>query len=311
MTDERASIRRHSKSFALAARLLAPAARRYAERLYAWCRFADDAVDHAPNLDAAAAAVTELRADLEAVYAGREPRTVESKLLASVVAECKLPRTYPDELLAGLGMDAAGTRYRTVDDLLMYCHRVAGVVGLMMCHTLGVADDRAGPHAGALGLAMQLTNIARDVAEDWNRGRLYLPLDWLGEEPPAGQRLADAMAAPAVRRLLELADAHYDNGLAGLPYLTERCQLAVRVAADLYRAIGGRVRAVGCRPSAGRAVVPGWRKLVAVLSAVLRVVVAHRPMAVGPPTTVWSYTPGAGYVPANPGALLLATGGPT
>ena len=238
--DERAVIRRHSKSFALAARLLAPAARLRAERLYAWCRAADDAIDHAPTPLAAAAALAELRADLAAVYAGRPPRSPAAGLLALVVADCGLPREYPEELLAGMAMDAAGTRYHTLDELLVYCHRVAGVVGLMMAHALGVSDDRAGVHADHLGIAMQLTNIARDVAEDWGRGRLYLPLGWVGGGPPAGRPLADATAAPAVRLLLAVADQYYASGSGGLKYLDGRSRLAVRVARGVYADIGGR-----------------------------------------------------------------------
>jgi phytoene synthase len=295
--DERAVIRRHSKSFALAARLLAPAARRRAERLYAWCRHADDAIDHAPTPLAAAVALAGLRADLAAVYAGRRPDSPAAGLLAAVVADCGLPQRYPEELLAGMAMDAAGTRFDALDDLLVYAHRVAGVVGLMMGHALGVSDDRAGPHAGALGIAMQLTNIARDVAEDWGRGRLYLPLAWLDGEPPAGRPLADAAVAPAVERLLAVADSYYAAGDAGLTFLDGRSRLAVRVARTVYSEIGTRVRAAGGRPSAGRAVVPGRRKLWAVLTATARELATPRGGPVRQPAVVWDYRPGTGYVP--------------
>lgn len=297
--DERASIRRHSKSFALAARLLAPVPRRRAERLYAWCRHADDAIDHAPTGAAAVSALALLRADLDAVYAGHAPQAPEAGLLAEVVAECGLPRHYPEDLLAGFATDAAGTRFRTSDELLLYGHRVAGVVGLMMAHALGVSDDRAGPHAGALGIGMQLTNIARDVAEDWGRGRLYLPLDWLPGEPPAGQPLSDDIIAPVVERLLNLADTYYAAGDAGLTYLDRRSRLAIRVARSVYSEIGTRVRVAGCRPSAGRAVVPGWRKLTSVMTAMAREMVAPRSGPVRQPTVVWDYRPGVGYIPAN------------
>lgn len=295
--DARAVIRRHSKSFALAARLLAPAARRRAERLYAWCRFADDAVDHAPDAPAAAAALAGLRADLDAVYAGRPPESPAAGLLASVAAECGLPREYPEDMLAGMAMDAAGTRYRTPDELLVYCHRVAGTVGLMMCHALGVSDDRAGPHAGRLGIAMQLTNIARDVAEDWGRGRLYLPLDWLAVKPTPGRAIDDADAAPAVARLLAAADGHYAAGAAGLPYLDRRGRLAVRVAGTVYREIGERVRAAGCRPSAGRAVVTVRRKLLAVLASLARELASPPGPPVRPPAVRWTFSAAGEYVP--------------
>jgi len=293
--DERAVIRRHSKSFALAARLLSPVARRRAERLYAWCRFADDAIDHAPTPLAAATALAELRADLEAVYAGHPTSSMAAGMLAAVVDDCGLPREYPETLLAGMAMDAAGTRYHTFDELQVYCHRVAGVVGLMMCHALGVSDDRAGPHAGRLGIAMQLTNIARDVAEDWARGRLYLPLEWLPGEPKSGEPLPDSAVAPAIERLLSAANEHYLAGDDGLIYLDRRSRLAVRVARTVYNEIGVMVRAAGCRPSAGRAVVPGRRKLWAVLMAAARELPKRPGRPVRPPSVVWDYRPKSGY----------------
>ncbi len=289
---ERAIIRRHSKSFALAARLLSPAARGHAEKLYAWCRYADDAIDLAPTSLAAAVALVELRADLDAIYAGRPTRSPAGNMLATVVSDIRLPREYPDELLAGMAMDAAGTRYRTLDELLLYCHRVAGVVGLMMCHAMGVADEQAVVHAGHLGVAMQLTNIARDVAEDWSRGRLYLPLEWLGGEPPKDRSLDDATTARAVLRLLDVADNYYASGDQGLIHLDRRSRLAVRVARTVYAEIGSEVRRAGCRPSAGRAFVSKARKLRAVAAAVWHACTDHHtPRVVAPPTRVWAFRP--------------------
>jgi len=289
--DERAIIRRHSKSFALAARLLSPLARGHAEKLYAWCRYADDAIDLAPTPLDAVVALADLRAELDAIYYGRPVRSPAGNMLATVVSDIRLPREYPDELLAGMEMDAAGTRYRTLDELLLYCHRVAGVVGLMMCHAMGVADERAAVHAGHLGIAMQLTNIARDVAEDWSRGRLYLPLDWLGGEPTKDHPLDDATTAAAVLRLLQVADRYYASGEAGMIHLDRRSRLAVRVARTVYAEIGSEVRRSGCRPSAGRAVVSKARKLRAVLSAVWQGCTDHQPPRVTPPTGLWDFRP--------------------
>ncbi len=263
--SDREVIRRQSKSFALAARLLPPRARGRAEALYAWCRAADDRIDDAADPAAAGNALSDLRAEVAAVYAGRPATTAAGDALRRAVAACGIPPEYPLELLAGFEMDVRGTRYATADELLLYCNRVAGVVGWMMCHALGVTDDAAVPHAGHLGIAMQLTNIARDVAEDWNRGRLYLPAEWLPRVPPPGEPLSDAACAPAVRHCLELADRYYRSGDAGLRFLSPRCRLAIRTAARIYRAIGGEVAARGCAPSAGRAVV-GTRRKVAVLA---------------------------------------------
>lgn len=266
--DSRSVIRRHSRSFSLAARLLAPAPRRRAENLYAWCRAADDAVDKAPTPRDASAALEQLHDGLAAVYrGGHPPDDPTAEALRSVVGECAIPRRYPEDMLAGMAMDVAGTRYETADDLLLYCYRVAGVVGLMMCHALGVCDDRALPHAAHLGIAMQLTNIARDVAEDWSKDRLYLPTDWLGRIPAAGEPLDDASLAPAIRRLLSLADQYYASGDAGLRYLDRRSRFGIRVARSVYAAIGHQVVRAGCRATAGRAVVPGWKKCWLVLTS--------------------------------------------
>jgi phytoene synthase len=298
MIDERNAIRTHSKSFALAARLLSPVARRRAERLYAWCRYADDAIDHAPTPRDALAALAVLRADLDSVYSGRRPNAPASELLALVVADCRLPQQYPEQLLAGLAMDADGTRYRTLGDLLLYCHRVAGVVGLMMCQALGVSDERAGWHAGQLGIAMQLTNVSRDVAEDWARGRLYLPMDWMAMEPTVGEPLQDSAVAGAIERLLDVADEHYAAGDAGMKYLDRRSRFAVQVARLAYSRIGTQIRAAGCRPSAGRAVVSCRRKLMAVGLA-SRELFSASGSPVHPPRTIWEYRPAIGYVPAE------------
>ena len=289
---ERAIIRQHSKSFALAARLLSPVVRGRAERLSAWCRYADDAIDHAPSPSAAGVALAELRAELDVIYSGRAPATAAGQMLKAVVEGIRLPREYPEELLNGMAMDAAGQRYRTLDELLPYCHRVAGVVGLMMCHAMGVADDRAALHAGHLGVAMQLTNIARDVAEDWAKGRLYLPADWLGGDPAVGQPLDDSTTAPAIRRLLEVADRYYQSADAGLPHLDRRSRLAVRTARAVYAAIGTAVRRNGCRPSAGRAVTSTATKFGAVAVAAWKTWnEPRRPLAVVPPSTVFGFHP--------------------
>jgi phytoene synthase len=259
--SDREVIRRHSKSFALASRLLPPASRRRAEALYVWCRVADDWIDHASDREAATVALAELGAEVTHVYAGYPAKTPAGDALQRVVQGCRIPVEYPLQLLAGLAMDVHGTRYETQTELLLYCHRVAGVVGLMMCHALGVTDDAALRHAAHLGIGMQLTNIARDVAEDWERGRLYLPREWLARVPQPGESLEDELLAPAVRRCLDLADRYYESGEEGLRYLSPRCQLAIRTAARVYRAIGQEIAARGYRPSRGRAVVSTAKKL--------------------------------------------------
>src|SRR5262249_42093297 len=150
-----------------------------------------------------------LRAELAAVYAGASMPTPETRCFQAVVQECAIPVRYPTGLLDGFEMDVVGTRYDTLGDLERYAYRVAGTVGLMLCHVMGVRDERALPHAAALGIAMQLTNVCRDVAEDWALGRVYVPTAFLdpgtatllrtpGGPFPAAARVA---MASAVRRL--------------------------------------------------------------------------------------------------------------
>ncbi|MEZ4359915.1 MAG: phytoene/squalene synthase family protein [Kofleriaceae bacterium] len=266
-----ATFAHHSKSFSLAATILPPARRDDAAVVYTYCRRVDDAVDEAASADDARAAIATLRAELDALYGGAALADPVLARMAQIARARRVPRHYPAELIAGMEMDALGARYRTVDDLLTYAYRVAGVVGLMMCHVLGVRDDRALVPATHLGLAMQLTNICRDVAEDWGRGRLYLPDELLvgpaaralGERAAAGEPLprdaAPALAA-ATRELLALADRYYRSAERGLPQLDWRSAFGVRAARHLYAAIGDRVAARGCDPLAPRAVVPRWKK---------------------------------------------------
>jgi 15-cis-phytoene synthase len=266
------SIRRHSKSFSLASRLLPPEARPHAVAVYAWCRRADDAVDleEHGNQQKALAALTE---ELRAVYDGGPLDDPVLALFQWTVVERKIPIDYPMDLLTGMEMDVGGHRYDTLEQLLEYCYYVAGCVGLMMCHVMGVSDERALRNAAHLGMAMQLTNVCRDVEEDWGRGRLYLPDALLARSGAAG--LAAALGGPfpvearphlreTIAHLLDEADRYYASGDRGLPALSWRCALSIRAARLVYSAIGDRIRRVGCDPLAGRAIVPRADKLALV-----------------------------------------------
>ena len=281
MTDDRVGeeiIRRHSKSFALASRLLPPGVRTHAVAVYAWCRRADDAIDSAEPT-AQRDALERLRRELEDVYGGVETPDPVLSIFQRSVRERRLPRRYAEDLLTGMELDVLGRRYETLDDLLEYCYYVAGCVGLMMCHVMGVKDDAALPRAAHLGIAMQLTNICRDVAEDWDLGRLYLPnrltaatgapdlVDRLGGAFP---REASTSVARATERLLDEADRFYRSGDAGLPALSWRCSVSIRTARAVYSSIGLRIRARRCDPLAGRAYVPSGRKTLLALGSMLR-----------------------------------------
>jgi phytoene synthase len=277
-SQARASIEHHSKSFALASRLLPAKVNHDAVVLYAYCRRADDAIDLSPRGEQLTQLDT-LRAELDAVYAGVPQTDPLLHAFQSVVNDCSVPRAYLDELLAGMEMDAQRVRYESMTDLLHYAYRVAGTVGLMMCHVMGVRRSQGLRHAAHLGIAMQLTNIARDVQEDWARGRLYLPQELLvqcgapGLNPDFDGPLPESAArgiARATEALLIHAEAYYRSGDAGLGYLSPRCALAIRAARLVYSAISDRIHAQHCDPFAPRAVVSRARKLSLVAYAVWR-----------------------------------------
>ncbi|MBK9036025.1 MAG: phytoene/squalene synthase family protein [Myxococcales bacterium] len=260
-------IAQHSRSFALASTLLGPTARDHAAALYAWCRAADDAVDLAAPGQQGAALAGE-RAELARIYDGA-PLTLAGRALAAMARARAIPIVYPTALLDGMAMDVDDVRYQTHAQLFTYCYRVASVVGLMMCHVLGVSDDRALVPAAHLGVAMQLTNIARDVGEDWGRGRLYLPDELLAQHRLGG--LADRLGQPlpadvhadlhaAQRALLVVADRYYRSAASGYRALPGRASAAIRTAARVYRAIGAQVRRLGPAAITTRAVVGGGRK---------------------------------------------------
>ncbi|MGL5012039.1 MAG: phytoene/squalene synthase family protein, partial [Paracoccaceae bacterium] len=190
----RAAIRTGSLSFHAASKLLPARVRDPSLALYAFCRLADDAVDEG---DDKADAVLTLRDRLDLVYAGRPRNAPADRAFAAVVADFEMPRALPDALLEGLAWDAVGRQYEDLSGVLSYSARVAAAVGAMMCVLMRVRDADALARACDLGLAMQLTNIARDVGEDARAGRLFLPQDWLraeGVDPAAF--LADPQPLP-------------------------------------------------------------------------------------------------------------------
>ncbi len=257
--DNATVIRGHSRSFSLAAKCLPGEIRRDVEKLYAWCRWCDDAVDSAPNRQAANERLTSLRNDIERIFSGQTVRHPASQWLADLVEKRGIERQHAQELLWGMEMDLKAWQVEDEADLTLYCYRVAGVVGLMMCRLMGVCDLAAEKQAIQLGIAMQLTNIARDIAQDWHRGRCYLPKSW-GVIEYKGQSLpTNAQVAPSVARLLKLAETYYANGQMGIDALPRTCRPAIVLASQLYREIGQQIRRNNYAVMNGRTVVPaGW-----------------------------------------------------
>jgi phytoene synthase len=271
----RAAIRAGSLSFHTASRLLPGGVRDSALALYAFCRLADDAVDEGTDK---ARAVLSLRDRLDLAYEGRPRNAPADRAFASIVADFDMPRALPDALLEGLAWDATGRRYETLSGVLSYSARVASAVGAMMCVLMRVRDADALARACDLGLAMQLTNIARDVGEDARAGRLYLPLQWLDEAGISPDSfLADPQVDPRIfaltRRLLVQANALYLRAGAGVAALPLRCRPGIHAARHIYAGIGSAVAANGydsltrrARTTKGQKL--GWLGLSAFQSAV-------------------------------------------
>jgi len=258
----RALIRRGSRSFYAAAVLLPPRIRIPAFALYGFCREADDAVDET----AAATTLEQLQERLHRIYCGCPRPGAVDRAFADAVAQHSIPRALPDALLEGFAWDLAGRRYGDLDALTDYAARVAGTVGAMMACIMGVRDPAAVARASELGIAMQLTNIARDVGTDARAGRLYIPLQWLRE---AGIDPEVWLARPAfnravgsvVGRLLEAADGLYERATAGIRLLPRDCRCGIRAARLIYAEIGASLRRQGLDSVSRRAVVPLRRKL--------------------------------------------------
>jgi 15-cis-phytoene synthase len=261
-------IRVGSKSFSMASHLFTERTRDAAHFLYGWCRYADDSVDSVRDPADQLKRVDELRRKTEEAFRGSPAPEPVFVALSHIAREHRIPSYYAEELLEGMAMDVRRERYETPEALGLYCYRVAGTVGLMMSHVMGVSEERALQHAAALGTAMQLTNIARDVMEDSAMGRVYLPERWLKEEGVSASEVALAekreAVARVVARLLDLAEGYYRLGNDGLRFLPFRAALAVGTASCVYSDIGRLVRRLGARAWDGRAVVSKGRKLALV-----------------------------------------------
>jgi 15-cis-phytoene synthase len=272
----RAAIRHGSRSFHAASLLLPAGVRNPALALYAFCRLADDAVDLNAEKPAA---VLSLIDRLDRAYAGRPVDASADRAFAAMVAAHDLPRELPEALIEGFAWDAEGRRYATLSDLRAYSARVAAAVGAMMTVIMGVRDADTLARACDLGVAMQLTNIARDVGEDAREGRLYLPLEWLaaeGLDPEAF--LCDPRPGPELARIVErlLAEARrlYFRAEAGIPALPARSRPAVFAARLIYAEIGARIQANGHDSVTIRAVTSPRRKAALALTALARSIAA-------------------------------------
>jgi len=255
--------REHGRTFYFASRFLPASRRRAILAAYAYCRLADDIVDRGDPADTGptVAALARWERELD------EPVSPVTRAFALVRETYAISREPVCDLLTGVRMDLAPRPFQTWDDLRDYCYHVAGTVGLIVAPILGCRDQTALPHAVSLGIAMQLTNILRDVAEDAAMGRLYLPLGDLAEfgvDPEAvlagrpNGRFADLMAFEIARAREQYRDAH-----RGIAALAPSGQLTTLAASRLYGKILGQIEAQRYDVFRQRAVIPTSRKVQA------------------------------------------------
>jgi phytoene synthase len=261
--DCRMLLKQGSHSFFAASTLLP---KEYAEpitALYAFCRVADDAIDLACD---PRQGLDELQERLRRLYDGNPVDTPADRAFSEVVRQFGIPYTLPSALLEGFAWDVAGRRYQTMSDTYAYATRVAGTVGAMMAILMGVRQTKVLSRACDLGVAMQLTNIARDVGEDAQNGRVYLPADrlsangvdvddWL-EDPRH-----DAGIGATVAELLAAADGLYSRAEWGIGQLPARVRPAIFAARLIYAEIGREIERNGLDSVSRRAVVSHRRKL--------------------------------------------------
>lgn len=263
-----------SISFNLASVLLSKDIRTSVQFLYSWCRYCDDEIDEkSGNLS---------RLRLLTAWALRsgahslENVDVAFEGLRLVSQRYSIPEKYFLDLLQGMELDKKKQSYSNLKELLEYCYFVAGTVGLMMSHIMGVSHRRALEHAVSLGIAMQLTNIARDILDDAKKDRIYLPISWLHQYriPTTPETFSQHKEElfEVVQNLLFVADDYYQRGIEGLKYLSIRSGFSILSAALIYRQIGREVLARKSSAWDSRVVVPTWKKLFFIFKAAFMLV---------------------------------------
>lgn len=257
-----------SKSFYFATRFFPPELARAAHSVYWFCRYTDDLVDECTTVEQGRRDLAAWREELQQASSGGGVHHPVLRLFLRTTAEYQIPIDYAFELIEGMRMDLNGTRYQNFEELRIFCYHVASVVGLMMCCVIGFDNEadrsRALPRAIDLGIAMQLTNILRDIGEDLERGRVYLPIDEMAQFGYCEDELNAGIRNGAFRRLMHYqvhrARQYYARGNAGIGMLNRKGRFAVKVASDVYREILTQVEKSDFNVFERRAVVPPARK---------------------------------------------------
>ena len=257
-----------SKSFYFATRFFPPQLARSAHAVYWFCRATDDLVDECPTLEQGRRDLAAWDAALRDALRTGTSENPTLRLFLDAVQRHAIPAGHALELIEGMRMDLRGQRYQTFSDLRVFCYRVASTVGLMMSHVIGFAQPARQAeglvYAEELGVAMQLTNILRDIGEDLGRGRLYLPQEELDRYQVTEAQLRQGQLTEGFRQLMAFqiarARARYAQAAPGIPLLHRQGRFAVQVAAEVYARILHQIEANGMDSLARRAVVPAHEK---------------------------------------------------
>lgn len=243
---------------------LPPQRRRAITALYAFCREVDDVVDECTDTGVARTKLAWWRQELARLYAGEAQHPV-ARALAPAIEPFGIKHEYLAEIIAGMEMDLSQNRYLDFAALEQYCHRVAGVVGLLAASIFGYRDERTLAYAHTLGLAFQLTNIIRDVGEDSRKGRIYLPMDELQQFKVSAADILHARQTENFVRLMafqiERAERYYSLALEQLPQVDRKAQRPGLIMAAIYRTLLREIAEDGCKVLSQRTALTPVRKL--------------------------------------------------
>lgn len=288
-----------SKSFATASKLFDTKTRRSVLMLYSWCRHCDDVIDDqqlgfasdVASLQTPEQRLAQLEVKTRQAYAGSQMHEPAFAAFQEVAMAHDILPAYAFDHLEGFAMDVREVRYETFDDTLRYCYHVAGVVGLMMAQIMGVRDAATLDRACDLGLAFQLTNIARDIVDDAQVGRCYLPEQWLQQVGLNGINFAAPENRQALsrvaRRLVKEAEPYYHSATAGLAGLPLRSAWAIATAKGVYRKIGVKVNQAGKKAWDRRQSTSKPEKLALLVSASGQAVMSRMMTSPPRPAHLW------------------------
>lgn len=269
-------IKYYAKSFYLSSQFLPKRKKFGAYAVYAFCRFADNIVDNPRNRSK-----KEIKKELDALkeelilsFRYGESEHPALSALSKVAVEFEMPIEYPLDLIEGVKMDLNINRYNSFDDLYLFCYRVASTVGLMMTYILGFKDNETLVYAEKLGIAMQLTNILRDISEDKDQGRIYLPLDELNKYGISEYNIINENFNENFQKLMkfnvERAEKYYEDSEPGIKQLDKDSQFAIYAASKIYSGILKKIELNDYNPFVGRAFVPKSQKFAILLNEIIK-----------------------------------------